>query len=156
MSELDVMKLRGLVLASADGRSTPEVIAFIRDRHGKELGQVVDYLIDKALSGMLQSGSRRKASMSLNDGFDLFGEFPVRGTRKIEVRTSGGKTVKRYRRMQDLTLSELQDEIQRLERRKLPEHKEIVLLKKMYERASKFGDESTTVGLALQKAHQND
>ncbi len=156
MSELDVMKLRGLVLASAEGRSTGDAIRFVREKHSRELAKVADYLLDKALGAMLQSGARRKATAILNDGHNLFGEFPVRGTRQVEVKTESGKSVKQYRKLYDVRIGQLRDEIQRLERRRLPEHKEVAILKAMVAKAEKFGTDETPVGEALLRAHQNE
>jgi hypothetical protein len=153
MSELDVVKLRGIVANCSDGKSTYEVIQHVREKYSKELAKVTEYLIDKSLATIVERSRRRRATVVLNDGFDLFAEFSVKGQRLIEARDASGRVVKKNRNIRDVTIGQIREEIQRIERRALPEHKELDALKRMVERAEKFGDDATTLGDALTKAH---
>ncbi len=153
MSELDVTKLRGIVATASDGRTTHEIIQFVRTKHAAALKNASDYLIDKSLATMVERSRRRRATAVLNDGFDLFEEFSVKGQRLVETRDAAGKVVKRNVNLRDVTIGQMKEEIQRIENRALPEHKELTHLKRMVERAQKFGSDDTTLGEALTKAH---
>jgi hypothetical protein len=153
MGELDVVKLRGIVANCSDDKTAYEVVQYVREKHARELAKVSDYLIDQSLAAMVERTRRRRASVVLNDGFDLFGEFSVKRQRLIETTDSFGKTIRKNKNVRDVTIGQMREEIQRLERRTLPEHKELSDLKRMVEKAEKFGDDNTTFGEALTRAH---
>lgn len=153
MSELDVVKLRGIVANCSDDRTTFEVIQHVRDKYAKELAKVTDYLVDKSLATIVERTRRRRASSVLNDGFDLFGEFSVKRQRLVEAKDGTGRTIKKNKNLRDVTIGQLREEIQKLERRTLPEHKELADLKRMVAKAEKFGDDQSTLGEALTRAH---
>jgi len=143
-----------LIADLADDRSTTDIIAEIRAKHGDKLNDLTAFIVDNAVTNILKNLRRRTATRRVAGGQDLFAGHSVPAITTKEELNEHGKRVRVNVHTENLTKQELRDKISSLAIQPARKNKKLRDYESLLEDIDAHCGDHETVEVGLRRARK--